>query len=161
VSLQEVPAYDVSYRAAGDGPELYSVDATVTVKCRAAETGGGYELFEVDAPRGALVPPHTEPWPKAFYVLHGRMNVRAGDRSYDLGPGDFVTVPPGAVNTFAPQTPSVKFLTFSLGDGLGNFFADIDRSAPREGSVEDLMPVIGAVTARNHVTIVDGPQVVS
>ena len=142
------------YRAAGEGAELYSVDATVTVKCRAAETGGAYELFEIDMPRGALVPPHTEPWAKSFYMLHGRMSVRVGEQTYDLAPGDFVTVPPRTANTFEPRTPAVKFLAFSLGVGMGNFFADVDRTAPRQGSIEDLLPIMGEVTARNQVEFV-------
>lgn len=45
--------YPTTYCGPGEGAELYSVDAEVTVKCRAAQTGGGFEVFEVDMPRGA------------------------------------------------------------------------------------------------------------
>lgn len=154
-------SYEVTFRAAGDGPELYNVDATVTVKCRAAETGGTYELFEVDMPRGAVVPPHREPWAKAFYMLHGSMSVQAGDRTYELGPGAFVNVPPGEANTFTVHTPSVKFLAFSLADGLGNFFADIDQNASRDASFEELLPLMLEITAHNKVTFVDQPAAAS
>ncbi|WP_236594895.1 hypothetical protein [Saccharothrix sp. 6-C] len=34
----------------------------------AAHTGGAYELFEVDAPRGPTVPPHATPW--ATFTVH-------------------------------------------------------------------------------------------
>lgn len=147
--------YPTTFCGPGEGVELYSVDAEVTVKCRAAQTGGGFEVFEVDMPRGADVPPHTEPWPKAFYVLSGRMAVRSGDETYELGPGGFVTVPPRAANTFRVLTPAVKFLAFSLGEGMGNFFADVDRTAPRGASLQELMPLMQDVVTRNDVQFVD------
>jgi len=150
-------SYQTTYRPPGEGDELYSVDAAITVKCRAADTGGTYEVFEVDMPRGVGVPPHAEPWPKAFYVLHGRMAVRSGDQAYELGPGGFVTVPPGAANTFRVLTPAVKFLAFSLGEGMGGFFADVDRTAPRDASLEELAPLMQDVLTRHGVTFVDEP----
>ncbi|UKD58250.1 MULTISPECIES: hypothetical protein [Amycolatopsis] len=70
---------------AGEGPELDTKDATVTVKASAADTGG-YELFEVDAPRGPAVPPHADPWAKSFYVLHGRITVCLDGELHDLAP---------------------------------------------------------------------------
>lgn len=63
------------FSAPGEGPELDTKDARITVKVGAEHTGGAYEVFEVDAPRGPSVPPHTEPWAKSFYVLHGRITV--------------------------------------------------------------------------------------
>jgi mannose-6-phosphate isomerase-like protein (cupin superfamily) len=35
-----------------------------------------------------------------FYVLEGVLTVQAGDEVFDLGPGDFVCVPPGTPHTF-------------------------------------------------------------
>ena len=56
-----------------------------------------YELFEVDAPRGAATPLHRTGWAKAYYVLHGRMIVQVEDEAFDLGPGSSITVPPEAL----------------------------------------------------------------
>jgi hypothetical protein len=42
----------VQHAAAGEGAELTAPDAVLTVKIDAGHTGGQYELFEVDAPRG-------------------------------------------------------------------------------------------------------------
>ncbi len=156
LSNQEaIVSYPTTYVAPGGGDELYSGDATVTVKCRAAQTGGGYELFEIDMARGAVVPPHREPWAKAFYVLTGRMRVRSGDETYELGPGAFVTVPPGSANTFEVLSPAVKFLAISLGAGLGDFFADVDRHAAPGMTIEELLPVIAEIPARHGVQFID------
>lgn len=153
--------YQATYRAAGDGVELYSVDAEVTVKCRAEQTGGAYGVFEVDMPRGAAVPPHTEPWAKAFYVLHGRLSVEIDDDRFELAPGAFVSIPPDTANSFRALTPSVKFLAFSPGDRLGNFFADIDRSVPRDAAFDELMPKMLELTGRHGVRMLEQPVAAS
>lgn len=146
-----------TFRTPGSGVELYTVDATVTVKCRAADTDGAYEVFEVDVPRGPVVPPHREPWAKAFYLLHGRLSVQSGGDSYELEPGAFVTVPSGTANTFTVLTPSAKFLAFSIGSGMGDFFADVDRTASRDAALNELLPVLGELTARHGVAFAGEP----
>lgn len=119
------------FSAPGEGPELDSKDARITVKVGAEHTGGAYELFEVDAPRGPSVPPHAEPWAKSFYVLHGRITVYVDGELHDLGPGASISIPAGTVNTFTVHTPSAKFLAVSLTDAMGRFFRDVDQ-APAE-----------------------------
>ena len=111
-------------------------------------------------PGGPVVPQHREPWAKAFYVLHGRMAARAGEASYELGPGGFITVPPGTANTFEVLSPSVKFLAFSLGAGMGDFFADVGRPA-RDASFAELAPQPRELTARHGVTFAEQPLVTS
>ncbi|ADJ47052.1 hypothetical protein AMES_5227 [Amycolatopsis mediterranei S699] len=127
-----VPNVDVMthFSAPGEGPELGSPDARITVKVGAEHTGGAYEVFEVDAPRGPSVPPHTEPWAKSFYVLHGRITVYVDGELHDLGPGASISIPAGAVNTFTVHTPSAQFLALCLTDGLGRFFRAVDRATP-------------------------------
>ena len=95
-----VMTQQVQYTAAGEGIELNAPDAVLTVKVDAAHTGGAYEVFEVDAPRGPATPLHRTNWPKAYYVLQGRMLVQVEDEGYDLTPGASVTIPP------KPCTPS-------------------------------------------------------
>jgi quercetin dioxygenase-like cupin family protein len=118
----------VHHSAAGDGEELAAPDATITVKVGARHTADDYELFEVDAPRGPVTPPHREPWGKAFYLLHGRLLVQVGDEGFDLAPGASIAIPAGALNTFTVLTPSARFLVVSLTGGMGAFFADLERS---------------------------------
>ena len=104
----------VQYTAAGEGAELSAPDAVLTVKIDAAHTDGAYEMFELDAPRGPATPLHRTNWPKAYYVLQGRMLVQVEDEGYDLGPGASVTIPPNALHTFTVLSPSTKFLAVSL-----------------------------------------------
>ena len=46
-------AHLIQHIPAGEGAELAAPDAILTVKIDAEHTDGDYELFEVDAPRGA------------------------------------------------------------------------------------------------------------
>ncbi|NKE55921.1 cupin domain-containing protein [Lentzea sp. PSKA42] len=112
----------------GEGEELTAPDAKITVRISGKHTDGAYELFEVDAPRGEAAPPHRTPWPKAYYVLHGRMAVLLDGELHDLSPGDAITIPPNAPHTFTVHTPSVQFLAFAVGDVMGAFFRDLSEN---------------------------------
>jgi quercetin dioxygenase-like cupin family protein len=140
---------------AGEGLELDSPDAKITVKIGAEHTGGAYELFEVDAPRGPTVPPHGTPWPKSYYVLHGRMAVFIDGEIYDLAPGSSITVPAGAMHTFTVHTPSVKFLAVSLTDAMGRFFRDVDRTVPPGTPLPDAGPLLQEVVGRHGITLAE------
>jgi quercetin dioxygenase-like cupin family protein len=139
--------------SAGEGLELFSPDATVTVKIDAKHTDGAFEMFEVDAPRGPTVPPHGTPWSKAFYVLHGRMAVLVDGELHDLGPGSSITIPADVLHTFTVHTPSVKFLAVSLTDGMGRFFRDVDASVPRGTALDEAAPLLADVVGRHGITL--------
>jgi mannose-6-phosphate isomerase-like protein (cupin superfamily) len=145
--------HQVQHTAAGEGIELTSPDAVVTVKIDGAHTDDNYELFEIDAPRGPTAPSHREGWAKAFYVLSGRMIVQVEDEAIDLGPGSSITIPPGALNTFTVLSPTVRFLTLSLTGAMGRFFADLDATVPRGGPVEEVGQQLQEVLSRHDVTV--------
>lgn len=138
-------SHHAHHSAPGDGDELVVPDATVTVKIAAGHTDGAYELFEVDAPRGPATPPHRTPWPKAYYVLRGRIVVQVEDQGYDLGPGGAITIPPDALHTFTVLGPTATFLALSLTDAMGRFFADLD-------GVTEIDQVVAAAE-RHHVRL--------
>ncbi|WP_134661804.1 MULTISPECIES: cupin domain-containing protein [unclassified Amycolatopsis] len=140
--------------AAGEGPELDTQDSTATVKASAADTGG-YELFEIDAPRGPAVPPHADPWTKGFYVLTGRITVCLDGELHDLGPGSFVHIPAGTPNTFTVHTPHAKFLVLTPDDAMGRFFREIDATVPSGAPWPDAVPLLGAIAARHGVAFTE------
>ncbi|WP_134727317.1 cupin domain-containing protein [Amycolatopsis nivea] len=140
--------------AAGEGPELDTQDSTATVKASAADTGG-YELFEIDAPRGPAVPPHADPWTKGFYVLSGRITVCLDGELHDLGPGSFVHIPADTPNTFTVHTPHAKFLVLTPDDAMGRFFREIDATVPSGAPWPDAVPLLGAIAARHGVAFTE------
>jgi quercetin dioxygenase-like cupin family protein len=88
-----------------------------------------------------------------FYVLDGTLTVQANDEVIDLGPGDFVSVPPGVPHTFDnihPDRPPVRAINVMLPAGLHSYFvdrsdlgADADRQAVGELSAKYGMSVVG------------------
>lgn len=143
----------VHQTAPGEGPELIAPDAVLTVKIDAAHTAGGYELFEVHAPRGPATPLHRTAWGKAYYLLHGRIVVQVEDEGFDLGPGSSVTIPPNALHTFTVLSPTSTFLVVSLTDAMGRFHADLDGSVPRGRPFPEVAPQIQQVLGRHGVTV--------
>jgi quercetin dioxygenase-like cupin family protein len=146
-------AHLVQHTAAGEGLELTAPDAVLTIKIDAGHTDDQYELFEMDAPRGPATPLHRTGWAKAYYVLNGRMIVQVEDEAFDLGPGSSITIPPGALHTFAVLSPTSKFLTVSLTGAMGRFFADLDATVPRGRPVEEVAEQIQQVLGRHDVSV--------
>jgi quercetin dioxygenase-like cupin family protein len=137
----------VHLSTAGTGAEYAAPDATVTVKVGSEHSGGQYEIFEIDAPRGPASPPHSESWSKAFYVLQGRILVQAGDQGYDLGPGASISIPAGTLNTFSVLTPSAKFLAVSQTGKMGEFFAELATADQTD------FAALGEISSRHGVTL--------
>jgi hypothetical protein len=61
--------------------------------------------------------------------------------------------PTGAVNTFTGITPSATFLTFCLTDGVGRGFRHLDRTVPRNATVDEVVPMLVDLSARHGVTL--------
>jgi quercetin dioxygenase-like cupin family protein len=150
-------AHQVHHSPAGEGTELFTVDSTATVKISAEHTDGEYELFEIDSERGSFVPPHRHPWPESYYILHGRLSVQIGSKRYEMGPGESITVPTGAVHTIEARSKAVKFLAFSLTDGTGKLFADLDANVPAGRPMEELAPLITEIAERNRTLFIGRP----
>lgn len=144
-------AHRIRYCDTGDGARLNTIDSTATVKVAAEDTDGDYELFEIDAPVGSGIPPHRHAWAEAYYVLSGALTVQVGARHLDLTPGATVTVPPNAAHTFTVSAPGTKFLAFSLTAASGHLFADLDRSVPTDRPIEEVIPLVMEIAARNGV----------
>lgn len=146
--------HQVSHRGAGEGTELTAPDAVLTIKIDAADTDDGYELFEVDAPRGPATPLHRTAWPKAYYLLHGRMIVQVEDRAIELAPGAVITIPPDAWHTFTVLSPTVRFLVISLTGAMSRFHADLQQ-AVADGATAG--PELATVLAKHRVTLAADP----
>jgi quercetin dioxygenase-like cupin family protein len=154
---EETMPHRIVHSAAGEGVRLNTVDSLATVKIAASDTSGAYELFELDAPEGPGVPPHRHPWAEAYYVLEGSLAVQVGRRHHRMEPGDSLTIPPNAVHSIAPLDGPSRFLAFSLTEGTGALFADLDRSVPTDRPIEEIAPIIIGVAERNGVSFVGAP----
>ena len=68
---------------------------------RSREGGPGYSLVAALVSPGGGPPLNRHPRDEeGFYVLDGRMRFTIGARSFEVGAGGFVQIPPGEVHTF-------------------------------------------------------------
>ncbi|MFD1811654.1 cupin domain-containing protein [Rhodococcus gannanensis] len=68
------------------------------------ETMGGYlELFSrFRLEPGTQLEPHSHDSDEVYYLLSGCAEMRVGDETAQLGPGDLVRIPPNAIHSIRP-----------------------------------------------------------
>ena len=97
-------------------------------------TGGRYDFMVGDIPYLSGPPLHVHhEQDDTFFVLDGVLTVQAGDELFELGPGDFVTVPPGIPHTFdnvKKDQPPVKVCNLMTPGGLDAAFRDYATLGP-------------------------------
>jgi quercetin dioxygenase-like cupin family protein len=91
------------------------------VKAAAEHTRGLFDFMvgEIDYHTGPPLHSHRSQF-DSFYVLSGTLTVQAEGETVDLGPGDFVTIPPGVEHTFDniyPDQPPVRVVNIMTAGG--------------------------------------------
>ena len=71
------------------------------LKARGRQTHGHFDFMvgEVEYHTGPPLHSHTSQ-SDSFFILNGTMRVQVNDEFFDIGPGDFITIPPGVPHTF-------------------------------------------------------------
>jgi quercetin dioxygenase-like cupin family protein len=120
----------------GEGSSVSFRGVTVTCKVDSGTTGGTWALFEhITEPGSAEPPPHWhEKTDETFYVVEGRIRLRAGDRTETLLPGAVAFVPRGTLHTFSNVGDSrARMLVHVSPGGLEGYFQDVVDLVSREG----------------------------
>jgi mannose-6-phosphate isomerase-like protein (cupin superfamily) len=101
---------------AGDTIENPVTGERIVFRQTAAETGGESVVVETHVkPGGAVATAHIHPGQdERFRVLDGRLGLRVGGESLELGPGESATVPAGTVHKF-----------WNAGDEEARFVAEV------------------------------------
>lgn len=133
-----------------DGARLRVVGDVVRVLASAADTGGAYEIFELEGPEGSGPPPHAHPWSEAYVVVEGEAEVYVDGRHSLATAGSFYQVPAGTKHAYRIKSPSAKFVVITSPAGASNFFAELD--AETAGSCEDMGKVF-AVAVKHGFTV--------
>ncbi|MEI8019261.1 MAG: quercetin 2,3-dioxygenase [Schlesneria sp.] len=128
VVAQEKPALTSPKVVTGsDGTKVWAMGVLVTVKVKAADTGGAYLVFEDLIPPGAGPVPHTHTREdETFFVLEGELRAWLGGKQYDVKAGDFVHMPRGVPHSFknVSEKPTRLLLSYTPG-GFEQWFLDI------------------------------------
>jgi quercetin dioxygenase-like cupin family protein len=96
--------------------------ATIRVPGEAVE--GRFALIEFLFPHHASPPLHTHPQDESYFVLEGRLTVRAGGRRFALEADAAAVVPMGVAHTFRVDSDTARVLVLSMPAGLERFVRD-------------------------------------
>jgi quercetin dioxygenase-like cupin family protein len=125
-------------------------------KAAAHDTAGRFDFLTMAmAPRTGPPLHYHEEQDDTFYVLEGLLTVQAGDEILDLGPGDFLSIPPGVAHTFDNVRNGDELVrTINLMTPGGLFTTIEDMARVPEGP--DHLDGLKAAT-RRHGTVIIGP----
>jgi mannose-6-phosphate isomerase-like protein (cupin superfamily) len=114
--------------APGEGTVAALPGATMVWKALSGRTTGDYVVGEFTAAPGFAGPrPHIHrSIEELFYVLEGEFDFLVGDRVVRVGPGAFVSVPPGVAHDFRnPTDRPARWLGISSPGGLDRYFEEV------------------------------------
>jgi mannose-6-phosphate isomerase-like protein (cupin superfamily) len=116
---------------AGEGRTLWVADNTYTIKADTETTNGALAFFEATVPPGGGPPPHVHAREdEAYYLISGELEVLDGDRTFAIGPGDFVFIPRGTLHRFRnPGLHAARMIFFFTPAGFENFFIGVGHTA--------------------------------
>src|SRR5688500_8742759 len=124
-----------------DGARFRVVGDVMRVLATTEQTGGAYEIFEMEAPEGSGAPPHAHPWSEAYFVLEGEADVYIEGTHTIAGAGSFFQIPAGTTHTHRIRSKSARLVVITSPAGASQFFSELD--AETAGSCEDMDKVVG------------------
>lgn len=136
-----------------EGVRLRVVGDTVRVLATSGETGGAYEIFELEGPEGSGPPPHAHPWAEAYLVLDGEADVYIEAAKLEAKPGSFFHIPAGTTHGYRIRSTTARFVVITSPSGASSFFTELD--AETAGSCEDMGKVV-AVAMKHGFTLPQG-----
>lgn len=132
-----------------DGARLRVVGDVVRVLASATETGGAFEVFELEGPEGSGPPAHAHPWSEAYVVVEGEADVYLDGRKNRATAGCFFHIPAGTKHGYRIRSKSAKFIVITSPGGARDFFIELD--AETGGSCEDMARVTAVAVKHGFV----------
>jgi quercetin dioxygenase-like cupin family protein len=135
---------------AGSVEPLAVLGDRVSVVLRSADSPHRMAAMEVEVPPGSGVPPHSHAAEEeAYFVLDGELEMTVDGRTVPLQAGDFVHVPPCAAHGYRNAgTRNVRFLAWTVGGAIDEFFAAMSREVRR---MPDDVPAMQSLMERYGV----------
>lgn len=123
---------------------------------------GGPELPDVIDGRmapGDGPPLHRHPWVTWDVVVEGRLRVRIGEETFEVGPGDLVFTPSGAAHTFMVIGDSpARVIGVNWPGGFHHLYAELAEAFAGDGPPD--FGAMSAAAARHGAEILGPPLAV-
>ena len=118
----------------GEGQRYSLGSFLATVIGNMQDTGSLMEGVVLIGAKGAEVPLHRHKNShEAIYVLEGTADLRLDDKHFALIGGDYVSISPGTVHSFAFTSHRTRLLTWTFGDNGADMYAAL--GAPTESII--------------------------
>lgn len=125
-TITDVPAV----LAPGEGKLISLPGATMIFKALSGVGATDFLVGELTAEPGfATSGPHWHrTFEELFYIVEGEFDFFVGDRIERVGPGAFVTIPPGVMHDFRnPGRAPARWLGIAAPGGLEHYFEEVQR----------------------------------
>jgi quercetin dioxygenase-like cupin family protein len=134
-------------------------DDRIRFTATSEDTGGEYAFWVDEPPAGVGPPKHVHSREEeGFYVISGRLALKAGFVEGEVGPGTFFALPRGIPHQWTNVgDENAIVLTFTAGGGNEGFFLELGGSGDGPAGERKTMPVdeINSRTLRYGVTYMD------
>jgi mannose-6-phosphate isomerase-like protein (cupin superfamily) len=151
----------IASTAAAVGDAYWWQGSLMTIKARAADTGGALGLVEATFYEGFGPPLHVHHHEdEGMLVLEGEIRFRQGAEELLAGPGTLVWVPREVPHAFVVQSPTARALVILTPGGFEQMFVDggVPVSEAAEPPAQDYDPDAARALAAKFGFDVIGPQ---
>lgn len=122
-----LPGSEILYALrSGEGEHYLIAGQVATVIARPAETGGDCTAATVSGSMDTGLPLHRHAkTDEAIYVMNGRLELHLDGKVHLLTAGDYAYIPAGTTHGHRAKSWRTRFLTWSIGTGLGEFYQSL------------------------------------
>jgi quercetin dioxygenase-like cupin family protein len=139
---------------------LWFIDNLAWIRVEGAETGGAFDLVEVQGRRGDTPPLHVHhETDEAFVVLEGRISLHQPGRSVELGAGETFLAARGIPHVYRVESEEARWLAVGAPAGFADFVREASDEPAGDGFPDrelDLARVAGAA-ARHGIELLGPP----
>jgi mannose-6-phosphate isomerase-like protein (cupin superfamily) len=152
---------DLASASTATGDTYWWQGSLMTIKARAADTGGALGLVEGMFYQGFGPPLHVHHREdEGMLMLDGEIRFRQGTQEFVAGPGTLVWAPRGVPHAFTVQSPSARALVIVTPGGFEEMFVEggVPAGETTEPPVQHYDPDAARALAEKFGFDVVGPQ---
>jgi mannose-6-phosphate isomerase-like protein (cupin superfamily) len=145
-----------------DTQPLWFIANRARIQLEGGETGGVFDLVEVEGLSGDMPPLHIHhDADETFVVIEGRISLHLPGRSAELGPGESFLAPRGVPHVYRVESGRARWLAVGSPPGFAGFLREASDRAEDDGfppaDREPDLDRVGAAAARHGIELLGPP----